>query len=507
MKLTALRRLIREMILIEQTQAPAAPAPAAATATSTSANVPSYHAQNLAKAQAYAQGLVSPLAPVGGYVIQVAGGKVTFASGTILPNGALKAAGADAGVLEKFALALDQNLRSSIKKGHWAISNPTQWTNNVLGWKDKEGKPFLATPGAAKNLQDYLIREMDAMPITIMIADPAVGDTQRTAAIPGLGDSTFAFYNSQNATYVFNLVTRAGWRTIEPVVITKPGDGIAKGKTLSAIAIRLKMMLAAPKGVEHVPRHEFGHADEDLITYFLQQVIARRVGKGMTAATAAVSVADVDETALTLARLGNFTEAVKKHSSDLIRAGDQGAVAAAIARRRPELGNAQTAPQNPAYLDYLIVYGGVLVSLGLLNVDHPLSPFGSNTVDVNRVQARDAYHFYVPTGGRTGNIRGITVVSSSPQAIDSRVNELLDIGGGEPFGANHILDTLKMLQQNLDPSASDLNAAIAKLASDPVASEEASRARVLADLAGPDFFSAVQTVAAADALPQNSSSA
>jgi hypothetical protein len=348
---------------------------------------------------------------------------------------------------------------------------------------------------------------MDAMPITIMIADPAVGDTQRTAAIPGLGDSTAAFYTPQNATYVFNLVTRTGWRTIEPLVLTKPGDGIAKGKTLSAIAIRLKTMLAAPKGVEHAPRHEFGHADEDLITYFLQQVIARRVGKGMTAATAAVSVADVDETALTLARLGNFTEAVKKHSSDLIQAVGASDVAAAIVRRRPEFGNAQTAPQNPGYLDYLIVYGGVLVSLGLLYPDHPLSPFGSNTVDVNKVQARDAYHFYVPTGGRLGNIRGITVVSSSPQAIDSRVNELLDIGGGEPFGANHILDTLKMLQQNLDPSASDLNAAIANLASNPVAAEEAFRARVLADLAGPDFFSAVQTVAAADALPQNSSSA
>jgi hypothetical protein len=503
MNLTTLRHLIREMILIEKTQ-PTAPT-AAAPATSTSANVPSYHTENLPKAQAYAQGLVAPLAPVGGYVIQVAGGKVTFASGTILPDGALKAAGVDAGVLEKFALALDQNLRSSIKRGHWAISNPTQWTKNVLAWKDKQGKPFLATPGAAKNLQDYLVNEMDAMPITIMIADPAVGDTQRTAAFP-LSGGTFAFYNVQNATYVFNLVTRQGWRTIQPLVLTKPGDGIAKGKTLSAIAIRLKTMLSAPKGVEHVPRHEFGHADENLITYFLQQVIARRVGKGMNKAEAAVSMATVDADAVTLARLGNFKEAVMKHSSDLIGASNNADVVAAIVRRRPELGTVETANQNQYYLWWLTSYAHVLCSLRIVtNERHPLFPFGTARINVNLVEPRSANLFAVPPAGMVKS--AVTVAGSSPQDIASRVYNLLYADGALPRDPGHILDTLKMLQQNLDPSASDLNAAIANLASDPVADEEANRARVLADLAGPDFLSTVQTVAAADELPQNSSSA
>jgi len=504
MKLIALRRLIREMILIEQTQPSAA---AAASATSTSSNVPSYHAQNLAKAQAYAQSLVAPLAPVGGYVIQVVNGKVTFASGTILPNGALKAAGGEQ-ALKDFAVLLDQNLRSSIKKGHWAISNPTQWTKNVLTWKDEEGKQFFATPGAAKNLQDYLRLEMDAMPITIMIADPAVGAPQRglAAQAQGIGSGIFAFYNIPAATYVFNLVSPAGWETLKQRVTTYPKDGVAKDKALSMIVSSLQRMFKKPEGVEHVPRHEFGHADENLITHFLQTVIARRVKKGMSSATSAVSVATVDADAVTLARLGNFREAVRSHSQDLIGAKDNSAVAAAIVKRRPNLGNVQTAPQSPDYLWWLTAYAGVLVSLGLItDPKHPLAPFGTGEINVNMVREQSASLFAVPPAGMIA--RAVTVTGSSPQDIVSRVINLLYSDGASPRDPGHILDTLKMLQQNLDPGASDVNAAIQALKADPVADEEADRAYVLQDLAGPNFLSTVQTVAAADELPQNSSSA
>lgn len=517
MNLTMLRHLIREMILIEKTQ-PAAPT-AAAPATSTSANIPSYHTENLPKAQAYAKSLVAPLAPVGGYVIQVAGGKVTFASGTILPRGALKAAGATPEVLEKFALTLDQNLRSSIKKGHWAISNPAQWTKNVLDWKDKEGKQLLATTGAAKNLQDYLISEMDAMPITITIADPAIGTKKRGEAFPDLAAGTYAFYETEAATYVFNLVSDTGWKTIKPLTITYPHNKVASDRAVAMIAGSLKEMLANPVGVEHVPRHEFGHADENLITYFLQQVIARRVGKGMTAAASEVTVTDVDSDAVTQARLGNFKSAVKRHSADLINAQYGGQVAQSIVERHPELGNAKTAFQHPAYLYYLTAYAGVLTSLGLVQyTNHPLAAFGVarpapgrnvTVIESSMVMANEksAKVFNVNAAGPDFMHQSVKVTGESPQAIVDTVKAYSDEGGAWPWDPGHILDTLKMLQQNLEPGDTDLDAAINKLASDPVAGEEARRARVLADLAGPDFFSAVQTVAAADELPQNSSSA
>jgi hypothetical protein len=512
MKLTALRRLIREMILIEQTQAPARAAPAtpaapAAPATGASANVPSYHTQNSEKAanaaRAYAQGL----SRVGGWVFQITDGKVTFSSGTILPNGALIAVGG-VPVLKKFALGLEKKFRESIKKGHWAISNPTQWRKNVLSWQNPQTKkPYFASEGEAANFQSYFVREMDTMPITFLIADPAVSDSKRVLAAENVNidETTWAAYSPDTATYLVNLITPQGWSTLKPSVQTSDSDkALSPGPERTTVVSTLKAAIAAGGAEVQAPRHEFGHADEMIVSHFMQVRTGVTTAQSTQSADEQLLAQDKAREAMNQVRLAGFKKAVSSYSSDLIGAKSNADVTNALLKRHSALGNAQSAKNNPRYLQYVIEYAAVLVSLGLIKPNHPLYVFGSG--DGSQTTATQAS----PTTTllkTIGSVAGIEVPGNTQQ-VGEAIGAYLSKGAVEPFSSEHILDALKMVQQNMDPSATDVSAAMLSLQqTGAVGQEDLRRARVLADLAGPNFFSAVQTVAAADALPQNSSSA
>jgi hypothetical protein len=422
-------------------------------------------------------------------------GKIISASGKILTTGALQAVGGTS-VIDSFASKLERSLRLSIKRGHWAMSNPAQWRKNVLSWRNPAtNKPYFANEGEAENFEYYFLREMDTLPITFIIADPAVSDEHRNNAWTSTGGKiTFwAFYAPEYATYIVNLATTQGWETLKPRVQTsQSGRALRGGPDLTGVVNSLKQAIAAGAPEVHAPRHEFGHADERIASHFVQV---------LAGSEAAQSDPEQAAAQLTQARLGSFKRAVSSYSSDLIRAKSDQDVTNAMLKRHPTL-----VKDNPAYLEYVIEYAAVLVSLGLIGADHLLFPIGSgDLLKLAPVPASSPtmQRFQLVNGTASLEVPGATV-----NDVGIKIMNTLSKGASEPFEPEHILDSLKMVQQNMDPSATDVSAAMSSLQqTGAVGQEELRRVRALQGMAGPNFLSTVQTVAAADALPQNSLSA
>ena len=471
----------------------------------TSAQIPSYHEQMIPYAMQGTKDIAAKIAGVGGYAIMVANRQVLATAGEIKPGSVFDEAGG-AAAISTFATSLERQLRSAIRKGAWIYTAPDKWKSNIAKQVDPASKkPYFSSDVQTQNIATYEKREIEVMPIIILLADPTIPSAKRDAALSaaaGVGSSTYAWYAEGYGAYCFNLISDKGWETIKPTVKVNNTSGPMSENNKQETIGGLINLFSNPQPVEHVARHEYGHGEENLYAYFIQQMLINRSDKGMTASTSKVAVLDptkpeselsVVRDNLRIARLEVFKRAVSQYSSDLINATTPAQVEAAVLKRQPGFSGIKNLRSDPRYINIVAQYARVLVNLGLITSNsNPLYVIGSDYEKIAQYKQTKT-----PAAGKSSTYSIGAVVTSDPAALQSRVKAVIFGGGNDYFEQNHLIDTIKMIQQNSDPNNVDVEFAVSSLEADPVASEEARRARVLIDLAGPaGFKKAVEQFAA-----------
>ena len=499
-----LRSLIREMVIREDNTNPFFP-DRVASRIPTTANIPSYHQELIPNAQSGASSIASLFTAVSGYVVLVSNGKIIAEHGTIKPDSALAAVGG-VDAIKKFCLSLEPKLRASIVEGSWIYSAPDKWKANVLKLVDPSNKkPYFSSDIQIQNLAEFEKSEIQVMPIMFMIADPLASTKARDAIAKSIGVSPliYAWYNYSMGSYNFNLITDFGWKTIKPAVEVNKQSGKAPLSTKQRIVSQLKTLFSNPGAIEHVAKHEYVHGEEKIYEHFILNMLVNRSDKGMDPSKSAVSVLDPRNpdpstvqimNNLRISRLAGLRAAISQYSSDLINAKTQDEVATAILKRRPTLAKDPNWKSGYDYLAFLAAYSRILFNLNLIvNRNHPMYAIGGDFDNLHQYMARTAGY----GGNQVYSIGGAQ--TSDPQSMSSRIKQILFAGNGNFFELEHLIDTVKMIQQYSNPNNVQIDSAIAVMDQNEVSAEESRRARVLLDLTGQTGLKkTVEQFAAAD---------